>query len=87
MTTVNGGAPIFGLIFFGFYCIFGIVGILSTVFWIWMLVDCLRNEPANSNDKVIWVVVIAVTHVVGSIIYFFMRRQPRIRQARQGNIL
>jgi hypothetical protein len=46
-------------------------------FWIWMLVDCIKNEGISGNEKVAWVLVIALTHLLGAIIYFFAGRQPR----------
>ncbi|MDB6108384.1 MAG: hypothetical protein JWR69_134 [Pedosphaera sp.] len=46
-------------------------------FWIWMLVDCIKNESISGNEKVAWVLVIALTHLLGAIIYFFAGRQPR----------
>lgn len=42
-----------------------------------MLVDCLRNEPSEGNDKLIWVLVIALAGCVGAGIYFFVRRPAR----------
>jgi hypothetical protein len=53
------------------------IGLLGTIFWIWMLVDCLTNEPTEYKDKVIWVVVIVLTHFIGAAIYFFVRRPQR----------
>ena len=53
---------------------------IATGFWIWMLVDCIINEPAEGNDKVVWVVVIALAGGVGAVVYFFARRPDRIRQ-------
>jgi hypothetical protein len=35
-----------------------VVGILGTVFWIWMLVDCATKERGEGNDKLIWVLII-----------------------------
>lgn len=61
----------FMLAFFG-------VGVLGTVFWIWMLIDCAKNERSG-EDRVVWIIIIAVTHLVGAAIYFFVRRQPRVR--------
>jgi phospholipase D-like protein len=49
------------------------------VFWIWSLVDTIRvpDESAfRAGSKVIWVVVIAVTGFIGSIVYLVMGR-PR----------
>ncbi|HEX7735855.1 MAG TPA: PLD nuclease N-terminal domain-containing protein [Ktedonobacteraceae bacterium] len=58
-------------------CLFGLIAIFGTVFWIWMIVDCARNEPDNSNDKIVWILVIVLTHLVGALIYFFVRRPTR----------
>lgn len=68
------------------YCTIGIVGLLGSVLWIWMIVDCVQYERSDSNNKIIWVLIILLTHVVGAIIYFFMRRQPRVRQGQPYNL-
>ncbi len=34
-------------------------------FWVWMLVDCLRNEPSEGNDKIAWLLVIVFTLWLG----------------------
>lgn len=58
-----------------------VVGVFGTAFCIWMLIDCLTKEPSEGNDKLAWVVVIAVTHLIGAAIYFFVRRRARLAQA------
>ena len=63
--------------------VFVVVGVLGTVFWIWMLIDCAVKEPAQGNDKLVWVIIILLTHFIGAAIYFFVRR-PR-RMAELGN--
>lgn len=57
------------------------VGVGGTVFWIWMLVDCAKNEPRKGNDRIVWVLVIALTHLLGALIYYFARRPERMREA------
>jgi hypothetical protein len=52
-------------------------GVLSTVFWIWMLVHSIRNENIGGNEKIAWVVAIALTHFLGALIYFFAGRTRR----------
>ena len=44
-------------------------------FWIWMLVDCARSERISGNEKVAWILVIALTHFLGALIYFFAGRR------------
>jgi hypothetical protein len=56
------------------------VGMLGTAFWIWVLIDCARHEPRKGNDRIVWVLIIALTHLVGALIYFFARRPERIRE-------
>lgn len=56
------------------------VGVVFIGFWIWMLVDCIKNEPDQGNDKVVWVIVIALLGWLGALIYLFARRPTRIRQ-------
>ena len=60
-------------------CIGGI-GILGSIFWIWMLIDCAKYEPREGNDRILWVLIIALTHFVGALIYYFARRPERIKE-------
>ena len=66
-------------ILFLFFCGFGLIAILGTIFWIWMIVDCATNELSEGNDKVIWILVIVLTHFIGAAIYYFARRPERKR--------
>lgn len=50
-----------------------VLGIMG--FWIWMLVDCATKE--NSNNRVLWLLVIALSGIIGAVIYFFVRKLPR----------
>jgi hypothetical protein len=53
------------------------LGVFAFVFWIWMLIDCVKNPAIESTEKVVWVVVIALTHFIGALIYFFAGRPRR----------
>ncbi|SDF69014.1 Phospholipase_D-nuclease N-terminal [Methanolobus vulcani] len=61
------------IFFFGF-------GIIGTLFWLWMLIDCATKEPSEGNDKLIWIIVIVFTHVIGALVYFVVRRPKRIQE-------
>ena len=77
---------IFAVLVYSFYAqvlIWGIIvgiGILGTSFWVWMLIDCTKNEPSEGNDKLIWVIIIVFTHLLGAAIYYFTRRPTRIEE-------
>ena len=61
-----------------FWLIFFVIGILGTIFWIWMIVDCATNEPSEGNDKLIWILVVILAGLIGAAIYYFVRRPERI---------
>jgi len=54
-----------------------IIIFLLIIFWIWMLVDCLRRRDdefpkGGDNAKLIWTLVIIFTHFIGALIYLIM---------------
>ena len=63
-----------------FFLVCGLLALAAIAFWIWMLVDCLMNEPSEGNDKLIWAMVILFAQGLGAIIYFLARRPGRIEK-------
>ena len=44
-------------------------------FWVWSLVDAIRvpdDSAFRAGSKVVWVIVIAVTGFIGSVVYLAM---------------
>jgi len=62
------------------FLIFLVIGIGGTILWIWMIVDCATKEPSEGNDKLIWILIIVLTHWIGALIYLLVRRPQRIEQ-------
>ena len=52
----------------------------ASVFWVFMIVECATKEPAEGNDKLIWILIIIFTHWIGALIYYLVRRPQRIAQ-------
>ena len=73
MTAVIG----FGIIELLFLVPLMLIGVLGTLFWIWMIVDCALHESSTGNDKIVWILVILFTHLIGALLYFFVRRPRR----------
>jgi len=46
-------------------------------FWIWMLVDCVRHEPARDHGRLVWAIMIVFLKFGGAILYYFLRYRPR----------
>jgi hypothetical protein len=61
---------IFWLMFFG-------IGLLGTLFWIWMLVDCALYEKDQGNTKIVWILIIVFTHFIGALLYLIFQRSKR----------
>jgi len=53
----------------------GIVFLLLSIFWIIELIDIVRRQFENDAVKVIWIVVVCMSHFVGAIVYHFAGRQ------------
>jgi Phospholipase_D-nuclease N-terminal len=70
----GGGGMVVGL--GAFVLVIWALVILATVFWLWMLIDALVNEP-TTNDKILWFLVIFFLHFIGALVYFFVRRSAR----------
>lgn len=52
---------------------------LATIFWIWVLIDCLTKEASEGSDKVAWVLFILFVPLVGALVYYFVRRPERVK--------
>ena len=46
--------------------------ILGLLFWIWMIYECATRE-SNSSEKVLWLLLVILAPLVGSLIYFLVR--------------
>ena len=63
-----------------FFLPFGLLFVGSFVVWIWALVDAIQvpdDSMYRSGTKLVWVLVIVLTQVVGAIIYFAIGRPSR----------
>ena len=49
--------------------------LLGLAFWIWMLLDCIRNEALSDNERIVWTVVIVFMHVLGGLVYLAAGRK------------
>ena len=67
---------------------FGLLWIGGIALWIFALVDCIRvpdDSMYRSGTKLIWVLVIVLTQVIGGIIYLVVGRpEPGTRPSGVG---
>ncbi len=59
-------------IFIGFVVL--VLTIAAFAFWIWALIDCIKNTRLSDTEKVVWVLVIIFLHFLGALIYLLAGR-------------
>jgi hypothetical protein len=50
-----------------------IIILILSIFWIWMLIDCLVST-LPPGEKILWFLVIFFLHIIGALLYFFIGR-------------
>lgn len=55
------------------------LAIFAFIFWLYTLVDCVTKESSEGNDKLAWTLIILLLPLIGSLLYYFMRRPERIK--------
>ena len=58
----------------GFFLVSGILGLITTIFWIWMIIDCIGNGALTGTSKIVWLLVVIFLPLLGSLLYFFLAR-------------
>lgn len=53
--------------------------LLTSIFWLWVLIDCVTKEPSEGNDKIVWTILIIFVPWIGAVLYYFVRRPERIK--------
>ena len=42
--------------------------LLTSIFWVMMLVDCAQRD---FKDKIVWIIIIIFTHFMGATLYYY----------------
>jgi hypothetical protein len=57
-----------------------VIGIGGTIFWLVMIVECATKEADTGNNKIVWIVILVFTHIIGAFLYLLVRRPERQRE-------
>ena len=71
LADTSGAAAGVGLS--AFLILWLILAIAAFIFWLWMLIDVLTSNMP-SGDKILWALVVFIFPLIGSLIYFLVRR-------------
>lgn len=74
----------YGVPFFVPFLVIGIIFFVLAIIitWIWSIIDCIGSS-LEAEEKLLWIVVILVFNIIGSILYFFLAKS--INENRKAN--
>jgi hypothetical protein len=61
------------------FAFFGLLWIVAAILWLVALVDILKSEFKDGLTKVIWLILVIFLPFLGSILYFFIGRDQKIK--------
>lgn len=67
-TMLAGGMIVYAI----FMIVMFTIGIFALVFWILMLIDVIKRDFKQENDKIMWVLIVVLTGIIGALIYYFI---------------
>jgi len=57
----------------GIFAVFAVIGLLLTIFWIWMIVHAATK---NIENKALWIILLIIFGVLAAIVYYFAIKRP-----------
>lgn len=73
----NSAEGLITLVICCFYIFAILFGMAAFAFWIYMLIDAVKREYKDSNEKMIWILVLAFTGWIGALVYFFVVKRAK----------
>ncbi|VVB78352.1 Uncharacterised protein [uncultured archaeon] len=67
----------FGIVFL--FILIIAIAICAFVFWIMMIVDCATRKFKDDTEKVVWIIVIVLAGIIGSLIYYFVVKRSNCK--------
>ncbi|WP_350343858.1 PLD nuclease N-terminal domain-containing protein [Proteinivorax tanatarense] len=65
--------------FFGVFMA-GLLALLTTAFWIWMIIDVIKTpttEWEHEMEKIAWLLVVILVNWIGALIYYFSIKKSK----------
>ncbi len=69
----------FGFGFAVLFILFPLIAVAAIVVWIWTIVDVVKvpsDDRFRAGNQLVWILVIVLTGILGSIIYLAAGRPP-----------
>lgn len=72
-------AMMWGSLGLGLWFVTFVVVIACLIFWVQMLIDAIKHQEEN---KVLWIILIALGNTIWAIVYYFAAKKPRVESER-----
>jgi hypothetical protein len=59
----------------GMLLVMAVIAFAFLAFWIWALVDAIKNPRLTDNERLIWILVIVLASWLGALIYLLAGRK------------
>ena len=63
-------------VIFGFFAF--MIGLGFTVIWVLALIEIVRSEFQDKNERLIWLLLVILLPLIGTILYFAIGRKQRM---------
>jgi hypothetical protein len=64
-----------------FFLVFACLALLTSLLWIWAVIDILRSDFKKDSDKIVWLLVVFFLHFFGAIIYLVIGTKQKVENA------
>jgi len=58
-----------------------IFGIFLLAFQIWAIVDIIKSDFKQPDNKLLWIILIVIMPLIGSVIYYYMRDGQKLARS------
>ena len=57
---------------------FGLIGLLCLILWVWALVDIINRRFSDDTTKIVWILVVILLPLLGTILYYVIGREQKL---------
>lgn len=57
---------------------YGLLRALGLIIYIYTIIDVVRNKFANPSDRLVWILIVILVPLLGTILWFLIGRNKRL---------
>jgi hypothetical protein len=72
----SGNGTLIAILMLGLIIFTVLLVLAACVFWLWSVINVFQNEQLDSTMKLVWILLLLCTGILGSTLYVFLRPKP-----------